>query len=643
MPNFGSELVLWRLPVSAGRRGVTTDELGLALASDPDFINEVQSSLSLPVNVKSEGATGDGVTDDTAAIQTTLDNIPATGGVVVFPEGTYRVSAALTTSNKSIYFVGEGINVTTILWDAASGSTGLSISQSSTAFWTGIAAMTLATEQAGSGSAITITYPVAPATSETTVSIRDVLMRGATNTATDGWLFGIELNDASYTDHRNVQFLGHFSGTIDNIVSVAAFTVTGTGEPNHHTLSALKVQHADIAVRVTGTAQSVHVTDATLFVINRGVAWITTGVQVELHVLGCLISAFESCMDIQSLNEGLIQNNLFIATQAAVANVQGVILDSSDNVVVTDNVFFNNSGFLFDAIVISGTSDHNNLSDNIFRSATNGVTLSAGVTNNQVINNIFNTITGSNVLDNSTNDTNFTVNFNKSTGRYEFSTGDLSMLTKLNIPPVSNLTLTAPPFNAITVTASMHTLSTFAGAPTQDLVDIFGVSDGDILILKLNALGQAITVKDGVGNIALDNQDFVLGSLEARLTLQYDPNAAIPRWVELSRSPTPNPETFGFLNSGTLTIAAGVINVLGSFYFVDTEGGAATDDLDSIVGLVTGEFLLLQSVSAARVITARDGIGNIQLAGNFVFNNPNDRLLLQRDGVNFVEVSRANT
>lgn len=45
------------------------------------------------VNVKDKGATGDGRTDDTAAIQTAIDEIAGTGGTVFVPDGTYMVNA----------------------------------------------------------------------------------------------------------------------------------------------------------------------------------------------------------------------------------------------------------------------------------------------------------------------------------------------------------------------------------------------------------------------------------------------------------------------------------------------------------------------------------------------------------------------
>ncbi len=44
-------------------------------------------------NVRALGATGDGVTDDTAAIQRAIDSLPASGGTVLVPAGKYCIDA----------------------------------------------------------------------------------------------------------------------------------------------------------------------------------------------------------------------------------------------------------------------------------------------------------------------------------------------------------------------------------------------------------------------------------------------------------------------------------------------------------------------------------------------------------------------
>jgi len=64
------------------------------------------------VNVKAYGATGDGVTDDTAAINAAI-NAAAGTGTVHFPSGVFRHTGI--TINTNVSLSGEGMNATTLL------------------------------------------------------------------------------------------------------------------------------------------------------------------------------------------------------------------------------------------------------------------------------------------------------------------------------------------------------------------------------------------------------------------------------------------------------------------------------------------------------------------------------------------------
>jgi len=94
------------------RRGlaVTMVGLGLLVGSAPTHARPV-------IDVTAYGATGNGVTDDTAAIQAAIDAAEATkGGTVHFPAGTYRISGTLTVEASAVYLVGQGAeqsNITT--------------------------------------------------------------------------------------------------------------------------------------------------------------------------------------------------------------------------------------------------------------------------------------------------------------------------------------------------------------------------------------------------------------------------------------------------------------------------------------------------------------------------------------------------
>lgn len=113
------------LPQISGPDGVRTmwaDAAGgagprrICLASDlGESANTVDTTLAglsraqtAWVNAKQAGAAGDGVTDDTAAVQAALDSVPATGGVVYLPAGDYLVSAQLNVTHDNTTVIGDG-------------------------------------------------------------------------------------------------------------------------------------------------------------------------------------------------------------------------------------------------------------------------------------------------------------------------------------------------------------------------------------------------------------------------------------------------------------------------------------------------------------------------------------------------------
>lgn len=99
---------------------------------------------------------------------------------------------------------------------------------------------------------------------------------------------------------------------------------------------------------------------------------------------------------------------------------------------------------------------------------------------------------------------------------------------------------------------------------------------------------------------------------------------------------------FGLGSPTTATIASGVITATSSYVQIDTEGGAATDDLDTINGGVTGDVLVLYSTSNVRDPTIKDGTGNLRLAGDFVMSHTDDRIILLKQGSIWFEISRSD-
>ena len=73
------------------------------------------------VSVKDFGAVGDGVADDTAAIQAAIDAVfsgSLQGGMLYFPKGSYLVTASIYQKPR-VSFVGDGSRKSQIIWGAA--------------------------------------------------------------------------------------------------------------------------------------------------------------------------------------------------------------------------------------------------------------------------------------------------------------------------------------------------------------------------------------------------------------------------------------------------------------------------------------------------------------------------------------------
>jgi hypothetical protein len=107
-------------------------------------------------------------------------------------------------------------------------------------------------------------------------------------------------------------------------------------------------------------------------------------------------------------------------------------------------------------------------------------------------------------------------------------------------------------------------------------------------------------------------------------------------------TPYINPQKLVVGDRSELTIAAGEITVTGSFHEIDTQGDAASDDLDTINGGENGMTLIIVAANSARTVVAKDATGNLLLNGDFSLDHQNDTLTLIYNGTNWLEISRSD-
>lgn len=73
--------------------------------------NDLRGLKKREFNVVDFGATGNGTTDDRAAIQAAIDAAEVAGGIVHFPDGSYSTSATLTVEASDVHLDGPGVIV----------------------------------------------------------------------------------------------------------------------------------------------------------------------------------------------------------------------------------------------------------------------------------------------------------------------------------------------------------------------------------------------------------------------------------------------------------------------------------------------------------------------------------------------------
>ena len=172
------------------------------------------------VNVKDFGAVGDGVADDTDAIQAAFNFVPASGGEVIIPKGTYILSSTLNISNKPISIFGAGIGISILKWTGVGmvGQNGINYTNTAQQSFT----MQDLTFKAfpnpsniydNCGTAISVIYPELETTSEISIKFSKLEIRPETslppvNWPRGGWTKNIYLRDAGRMSISDSNFYG---------------------------------------------------------------------------------------------------------------------------------------------------------------------------------------------------------------------------------------------------------------------------------------------------------------------------------------------------------------------------------------------------------------------------------------------------
>ena len=276
----------------------TTTAVGRVAVTSTDgltrFILDEQGAVYRDkVNVKAYGAVGDGVTDDTSAVQLAITSA-GTGGVVVFPAGTYLITSGLTTPDY-VELQGEGFYL------GAGASPAVQLSFTVTGATVGITAGVNITIRnlllRGPGSGVGTCTGVAVGTAGNSI-IRMI------NAQLYGWAKGVNLTTSYYS-----QFTGcEWSGCAIGVVVTSAYNLNFYGPKFVNCPTAIDLDSAAKPVNIFGGSIE-NYTSAGALKDYPGSQWNLSGVYFETNsanaigialgagttftMMGCFISLAE--------------------------------------------------------------------------------------------------------------------------------------------------------------------------------------------------------------------------------------------------------------------------------------------------------------------------------------------------------------
>jgi hypothetical protein len=144
-----------RLVAAVLAAAVTSLPVAAHAIGDEEFVGPFPSWANVKTNY---AAVGDGVADDTAAIQRALNALGSTNPTLYFPAGIYRITQTLTLAGQQyVNIIGQDPSNTTIIWAGAPGGTmlylnGIAYSRFDRLAFNGQASAAVAVDQSWAGS-----------------------------------------------------------------------------------------------------------------------------------------------------------------------------------------------------------------------------------------------------------------------------------------------------------------------------------------------------------------------------------------------------------------------------------------------------------------------------------------------------------
>lgn len=373
--------------------------------------------------IESYGGVADGSTDNTAALNSALSGLSASGGCISFGSGVYYFASAISLTmpnthspNATLYSValrGQGADATLLKWGA---SGGMSFTYQNWMQSVHIRDMAIVTTAANSGTAITLTSYLSTVGFSPS-DIENVAIYGLGVSTPNGrfgenyWAAGISITNIGNILMDNIIYTGH--GVYGTAVGTA-IAVGGTQSgascpslPSSFVLSNSQINAAEYGFVYGTCIQGVTITNTSFVGGNFGI--VVPSSEIGLAQLTVVADEFDwgggsgpnAIYMASALPDTMISSNLFLVTNT---NDTGVGITNAANVTIIGNTFTASTsgsypvtanGVVIASNIATGSAAWTGtiISNNTFGGISNGVVLDAGTAGNVVNGNVFGNVT----------------------------------------------------------------------------------------------------------------------------------------------------------------------------------------------------------------------------------------------------------